>query len=88
MNLSSLTDLCAHRVCDIITEFLDRALESDNDEPPLKSKTRSKIGPLKFHDHIFLPESVSEKIITILSSRGSLNEHTMSLFDAKHTRLR
>lgn len=43
---------------------------------------------ISFGDCVFLPEKITEKLITSLSSNGILNSRTLAFFNHKNTRLK
>lgn len=71
---------------DIVTES---ALNGNKSRQLSYETYRKFVGKnFVFRNDIFFPENIAEKLITLLSKKGKLNDGTMKLFERETTRLR
>lgn len=55
---------------------------------PNSSYSQYQPDDIVFRSDIFFPENIAEKLITLLSRKGKLNDGTMKLFVRETTRLK
>ncbi|GFN83050.1 ZYG-11-like protein b [Plakobranchus ocellatus] len=76
----SLQNVCVEFICDNLGSLCD--IQPSPTADPKQNKMVFKDPETCFHSNI------SDKLLSILSDKGKLNDETLSLFDANHTALR
>lgn len=89
-SIPTLLNICLDFVSDnpfsLSLMSYDESSRTSSDEP----STYSQYVPddIVFRSDIFFPENIAEKLITLLSRKGKLNDGTMKLFVRETTRLK
>lgn len=93
MTIPTLLNICLEFVSDNLYSLLSVIYVTDSDMFDTSGNDiylDNSFLPHKFtfRSDIFFPENIAEKLITLLSRKGKLNDETMKLFERETTRLR
>lgn len=92
-SIPTLLNICLEFVSDNLCSLLSVIYVARNEEFHSEDGTLCagcKYLPDKYalRNNMFFPENIAEKLITLLSRKGKLNDDTMKLFDRETTHLR
>uniref|UniRef100_A0A8D8YI04 Protein zyg-11 homolog B n=2 Tax=Cacopsylla melanoneura TaxID=428564 RepID=A0A8D8YI04_9HEMI len=75
----SLKDVCIDFICDNVQALVQK----DPSVEPVGKQNELVYS----NDNMFLPQTISEQLLTTLSAKNQLNDFTMGMFDHKHCTL-
>ncbi len=95
MPIPTLLNICLEFVSDnpyslssVVCVTSNGELPANDAQHSYKTCNKSVTENLAFRSDIFFPENIAEKLITLLSRKGKLNDGTMKLFKRETTRLK
>lgn len=77
----SLKDVCVDFICANVETLIDKG-------PHECSPLESGMDLVYSNQDMFLPQTISEQLLTTLSKKKKLNDFTMGIFDPQHCKLR
>lgn len=92
-SIPTLLNICLEFVSDNLGSLLSVIYVTENEDLfPSDARLLSDCDYLPeryvLRNDMFLPENIAEKLMTLLSRKGKLNDDTMKLFERDITRLR